>query len=123
MPSWTDFASFCYQTLGFFFGLSVLLQPIAFKWPEGQVSKRLHPVFPDPQHEQVLKKQDQVIKNQETLIARMDTRITLLETLAGQRQGQARSLEDLELVTRVVRRSRRTATNSSSADGRGGPAL
>lgn len=123
MPSWTDFTSSCYQTLGFFIGLSVLLHLIAFKRPEGQVSKRLHPVFLDPQHEQVLKQQDQVIKNQETPIARLNTRITLLETLAGQRDGQARSLGDLELVTRVVRRSRRTAANSSFADGRGWPAL
>ena len=102
MPSWTDY-------VGFGLGLLAVLHLIAFVWPHGRVSRRLHPTFPADIAER-------------NLHLRQITTLEKLIELEKARQRQPDPLGDLELVTTVRRSPRRTRANSS-IDGLRGPAL
>ena len=104
MPSWNEIVSFA-------FGLSILLHAWAFIWPNGKISERLHPSFPDTKVENLLRLQRAQIRLLNELVE-----------LERAKQRQPDPLQDLELVATVRRSPRRTQANPS-LDGLRGPAL
>jgi hypothetical protein len=105
MPSWTEYVAFG-------LGLFVVLHFIAFIWPQGWVSRRLHPPAPPPAPDPAIKE----------LLNRQLTALEKLVELESRRQSRPDPLGDVELVTTVRRSARRTRANSS-IDGLRGPAL
>jgi hypothetical protein len=94
MPFWTDIAGFCLAAL---VAILTFLHIWAFCWPHGEISKRLHPSFPD--------------KAKKAFFA---DQLEALQVLINQGQRpQPDPVVDVELVTTVRRSPRRTQTNAS----------